>query len=159
MIPTLVEYFNSPWALLPPGVHWASLDEVETAFATNDKRRRIYAGFVDGCGRLRIAGCRTVWVDGSFVSAKPRPRDFDACWDPTGVDPTILDPVFLQFADGRAAQKAKFKGEFFPSSMTCIDVGATFLEFFQQEHFTGKRKGIIGISLSADPRLSGKVQP
>ena len=85
--------------------------------------------------------------------------DFDACWDPSGVDPGRLDPVFLQFANGREAQKAAFKGEFFPSSMMSVDVGQVFVDFFQQDRFTGKPKGIISIPLSANLLLSRKVQP
>ena len=158
MIPALVHLPGSPWPALPPGVHQASLGEVATAFATNPWRRSLFDGLVDASGRLQRAGCPTVYLDGSFVSGKPKPGDFDACWDPMGVDQTKLDPVFLQFANGRAAQKMAFKGEFFPSSMLCADVGRTFVEFFQHDRFTGKQKGIVSIPLSADPLLSGKVQ-
>jgi hypothetical protein len=77
---------------------------------------------------------------------------------PTGVDSKKLDPVFLDFKNGRAAQKAAFRGEFFPSSLICADVGQAFVDFFQVDRFTGKTKGIISISLSADPVLSRKVQ-
>lgn len=140
-------------------MHQASLDEVAAAFATNPWRRDLFDGLVDASGRLLRAGCPKVYLDGSYVSGKPKPGDFDACWDPTGVDPTRLDPVFLDFENSRAAQKAEFKGEFFPSSMTCMDVGQTFLEFFQRDRFTGRQKGIISILLLADPLLSGKVQP
>jgi len=159
MIPELVPLPGSPWAVLPPGEHAASLREVAAAFATNVWRRTLFDGLVLASGKLRLAGCPTVYLDGSYVTGKPRPGDFDACWDPTGVDPTKLDPVFRQFANGRAAQKAKFKGEFFPSSMMCADVGREFLDFFKLDRFTGKQKGIISIPLSADPLLSGKVQP
>lgn len=159
MIPALVPLLGSPWTVLPPGAHMASLDDVAAAFATNAWRRELFDGLVLASGKLRSAGCPTLYLDGSYVTGKPRPGDFDACWDPTGVDPAKLDPVFLEFANGRAAQKAAFKGEFFPSSMLCVDVGQAFVDFFQLDRFTGKQKGIISISLSADPRLSGKVQP
>lgn len=158
MIPALVTLSGSPWPVLPPGIHRASFPDVAAAFATNAWRREIFDGLVDASGRLRVAGCPTVFLDGSFVSGKPKPGDFDACWDPFGVDPARLDPVFLQFANGREAQKAAFKGEFFPSSMVCADVGQAFVEFFQLDRFTGKQKGIISIPLSADPFLSRKVQ-
>jgi hypothetical protein len=139
-------------------VHQANLDEVEAAFATNTWRRELFAGLVDALGRLRTAGCPTVFLDGSYVTGKPRPADFDACWDPSGVDLSKLDPVFLKFENGRAAQKAAFKGEFFPSSLICADVGQTFVEFFQLDRFTGDKKGIISISLSTDPVLLRRVQ-
>lgn len=93
------------------------------------------------------------------MSGKPTPGDFDACWDPSGVDPGKLDPVFLQFENERQAQKAAFRGEFFPSSVMCSDVGRAFVDFFQLDRFTGKQKGIISIALLADPLLSRKVQP
>jgi len=157
MIPALVDLAGSPWPLLPPGVHQASLHEVAAVFATNPWRRNLFDGLVDASGRLLLAGCLTIYLDGSYVSGKPKPGDFDACWDPVGVDPSKLDPVFLEFGNGRAAQKAAFKGEFFPSSMMCADVGRAFVEFFQQDRFSGKQKGIISITLSADPLLSGKV--
>lgn len=159
MIPDLVPLLGSPWSVLPPGTHKASLQDVETAFATNARRHELFDGLVDASRKLRLSGCRTIYLDGSYVTGKPRPNDFDACWDPSGVDLAKLDPVFLQFANGRATQKAAFKGEFFPSSMMCADVGKAFIDFFQLDRFTGKQKGIISISLSVDPLLSGKVQP
>ncbi len=159
MIPQLIAMEGSPWAVLPPGVHQADLDDVETAFATNAWRRELFDGLVDAAGRLRSARCSTIYLDGSYVTGKPRPGDFDACWDPAGVDGGKLDPVFLDFRNGRAAQKAAFKGEFFPSSMMSADVGRAFVEFFQLDRFTGKKKGLISISLSADPVLLRKVQP
>ena len=127
------------------------------AFATNTWRRELFGGLVHASTKLKLAGCPRIYLDGSYVTGKPRPNDFDACWDPTGIDPAMLDPVFLDFANGRAAQKAAFKGEFFPSSMTCVDVGQSFVDFFQLDRFTGNQKGIISIPLSADPLLSGKV--
>lgn len=158
MIPALVPLRGSPWIVLPPGMHAASLEDVAAAFGTNAWRRELFEGLVLASGKLRSAGCMAIYLDGSYTTGKPRPVDFDACWDPTGVDPAKLDPVFLDFSNGRAAQKAAFKGEFFPSSMMCVDVGQAFVDFFQVDRFTGKQKGIISISLSADPLLSGRVQ-
>ena len=41
------------------------------------------------------ASCQTGYLDGSFVSSKLEPGDFDACWDEKGVDLDKLDPVLL----------------------------------------------------------------
>ena len=157
MIPALVSLPGSPWTVLPPGIHAAGLEDVAAAFATSAWRRELFEGLVLACGKLRLAGCPTIYLDGSYVTGKPRPSDFDACWDPSGVDHTKLDPVFLRFSNSRAAQKAAFKGEFFPSSMMCADIGQAFVDFFQLDRFTGTQKGIISIPLSDDPFLSGKV--
>lgn len=147
MIPSLVDVPGAPWPLLPPGIHQATVDEVGAMFATNSTRAQLFAGFVDACGRLKSAGCSKVYLDGSFVSEKDHPGDFDACWDPAGVDGSKLDPVFLNFDPGRATQKREFGGEFFPSTVPADAFGRTYIDFFQQDRITGNPKGIIAISL------------
>ena len=92
-------------------------------------------------------GCSTVYLDGSFVSAKLIPGDFDACWDESGVDVASIDPVLLDFAGGRANQKAKFGGELFPASLNADGLGTLFLEFFQIDKDTGSQKGIVALDL------------
>lgn len=74
------------------------------------------------------------------MTAKREPNDFDGCWDVEGVDLEKLDPVWLKFDSGRAAQKAKFKGEMFPGQLDEGETGVTFLEFFQVDRHTGKAK-------------------
>lgn len=96
---------------------------------------------------LKVAGCRTAYVDGSFVTGKETPNDFDACWEEEGVDPDLLDPVLLIFDPGRATQKAKFLGELFPASFISGEEGLSFLDFFQTDRNTGERKGIVAIDL------------
>lgn len=105
------------------------------------------AGLREAMQSLKNAGCRTVYIDGSFVTDKEIPGDFDACWEEAGIDPLKLDPVLLTFANGRAAQKAKYLGELFPASFVADDDGFTFLQFFQTDRDAGKPKGIISIDL------------
>ena len=133
--------------LLPPGVHWASWDEFIDRFGTSSWRRGLAAGIRAAIDNLREAGCPTVYINGSFVTAKEIPNDFDACWEEGGVDPTIVDPVLLTFDPGRVTQKAKYLGELFPSSAIASGDGFSFLEFFQTDKETGCRKGIIAIDL------------
>ena len=59
-------------------------------FAFNPRRHRMLAGFRQACEELRKAGCRLVYLDGSFVTRKDRPGDFDACWDVQNVDDAKL---------------------------------------------------------------------
>ena len=96
---------------------------------------------------VKRAGCGTVYADGSFVTAKEVPNDFDACWEEARVDPTILDPVLLTFDPGRVTPKAKYLGELFPASIVASADGFSFLEFFQMDKEAGARKGIITIDL------------
>ena len=104
--------------------------------------------------QLRIAlasGSRILYLDGSYVTDKDRPLDFDGCWDATGVSGQSLDPVLLSFGNRRAAQRAKYYGELFPSSAVADRQGATCLDFFQQDKQTGQPKGIVAIGLEAFP--------
>ncbi len=148
MIPKLVD-INGLWNVLPPGIHAATMDEIMNDFATNSPRRLLYEGFVKGASALSQAGCATLFLNGSFISDKPTPGDYDACWDPIGVEPLKLDPVFLDFSDSRKNQKAKFGGEFFPSSASA-DGSRTFVEFFQIDKYTGTPKGILRINLKPE---------
>jgi hypothetical protein len=156
MIPALVPVPGAPWDVLPPGLHPATLAEVATVFATNAKRRALYDGLLLASAALRAAGCANLYLDGSYVTAKTTPGDYDACWDPTGMNRAKLDPVFLDFNNKRQAMKDKFGGEFFPANMPNT-AKQTILDFFRVERFTGKEKGILLIVLSADPALLGRA--
>jgi hypothetical protein len=133
--------------LLPEGIHPATLDEVQERFGGNERRRKLLAGLVSALLLLRAAGCRRVYINGSFVTAKERPNDVDVCWDIEGVDADALDDVFFDFADGRAAQKARFGCEFFPAQTPEGVTGRAFLEFFQIDKQAGEPKGIIELKL------------
>jgi hypothetical protein len=131
---------------LPPGVHTATWPELASYFGTTPHRRALLAGLRAAVEALRAAGCRRVYIDGSFVTAKRRPNDFDGCWDMEGVDPDQLDPVLLTFDRGRAAQKAKYRGELFPAQFMEGASGTTFLDFFQLDK-EGSPKGIVALDL------------
>jgi hypothetical protein len=148
MIPSLTDIGSPvPWGVLPPGVHDTTLSEIEARFATTPHRRWLFAGFERAVHALAVAGCATLYLDGSFVTDKPHPDDYDGCWEVTGVDLTKLDPVLLEFANKRAAQKAKFFGEMFIAELPGAP-GLTFLEFFQIEKFSGRPKGILRVQLA-----------
>jgi hypothetical protein len=143
MIPDFVD-IGGPWYVLPPGVHVATLEEIEKRFAISNHRKHLFSGFKKGVLALRKAGCRKIFLDGSFVTAKPIPADFDVCWDPMGVDTAKLEPVFLDFSDGRKKQKEHFYGEFFPAHLSA-DGRHPFFDFFQVDKYTENPKGIICI--------------
>lgn len=144
MIPGFVDIGGS-WKVLPPGVHFATLKEIEEQFAISDHRKYLFSGFRKGVLALRKAECRKIFLDGSFVTEKPVPCDFDVCWDTTGVDISKLDTVFLDFSDGRKKQKERFQGEFFPANRIA-DSNCFFVDFFQIDKYTGNAKGIICIN-------------
>ena len=63
----------------------------------------------------------------------------------------------LTFANSRAAQKAKYYGELFPSTIPANRAGVILIEFFQVDRFTGAAKGIVAVDLTADPMLQPTV--
>jgi hypothetical protein len=119
------------------------------ALAMHGDARDLGRRLLDTLRSLKHAGCRVVYLDGSFVTAKELPGDFDACWEISGVDPGRLDRELLDFRDRRAAQKARSGGELFPAETAAEPVGITFLDYFQRDRDTGKPKGIIAIDPGA----------
>lgn len=68
------------------------------------------------------------YVNGSFVTAKDEPDDFDTCWQAADGDSGLLDCVQLDFSDRRRAQKAKSGGEPFPAELPANPAGTRFLD-------------------------------
>ena len=132
---------------LPPGIHEATWNELAARFGHTPHRQSLLVGLRQALEALRRAGCRRVYIDGSFVTAKAVPGDFDACWDAAGVDPDRLDPVLMDFSRRRAAQKAKYGGEMFVSDAPADLLGTRFLEFFQRDTHTAQPKGIVAMDL------------
>jgi hypothetical protein len=119
VIPNLIDLINSPWKVLPQGIHNATLVEVEAMYATTPYRRELFNGLVLAAIALAASGCPSLYLDGSYVTGKPKPSDFDGCWDPAGVNPALLDPVLLDFSNKRQNQKNKYKGGALPFSKLC----------------------------------------
>ena len=143
----MIPDFNQD-GLLPQGIHVPSdWNEFKSRFGWNSHRQNLLTGMKSALISLESAGCQCVYVDGSFVTNKERPNDFDICWDMTGVEVLSLDPLFLKFDSSRLAQKIKCLGEFFPANFTESGSGKTFLEFFQIDRVTGNPKGIIVLKL------------
>lgn len=137
---------------LPPGIHAVTWRELEARCGSNPHRWHLMSGLRRAAEVLKIAGCQTVYVDGSFVTSKDVPSDFDGCWERKGMSLVTLqaaDPVLLIFANRRLAQKAKYFGELFPADLTESGSGLTFLSFFQRDKDTGRAKGILALDLGS----------
>jgi len=137
--------FDSTGAL-PPGIHSASWDEIVDRFAWTDYRAEILDGLFDALAALRAAGCQRAYLDGSFVTDKEVPGDYDLIWETTGVDLARLDPVFFDVKPPRAAQKARYRGDLLPNVVESGS-GMPFVDFFQNNKLTGGRKGIVTINV------------
>lgn len=135
-----------PDGTLPPGEHEATWREIVQTFGTTPHRRGLLAGLRRALQALRDAGCRRAYIDGSFVTTTPLPRDYDGCWETLSVDADALDPVLLDLDFPRTQQKEKYGGEMFPASWPADRQGRTFRDFFQADR-DGNPKGIVVIDL------------
>lgn len=143
----LVIAFETSSGYLPAGVYNMAMGQFVRSFAWNTRRRFLYSGLARAIASLQAAGCRAVIVNGSFVTAKELPGDWDAAFDPVGVDPARLDPILIKHDDGRKAMKAKYLGDMFPwSTVACSASGSVYREFFQRDR-AGHPKGIVELQL------------
>jgi hypothetical protein len=143
MIPEFDENGN-----LPPGVHWAEWSEFKERFAYNRRRVLLISGLEIAMQELQAAGCRVIYINGSFTTSKSDPGDFDACYDRETVDTDYLRvnaPRLFNHYD-RAGMKARYKGEIFPSNQPVGNYGENSFEFFQRDR-RKRKKGIIAIDL------------
>ena len=134
---------------LPPGIHDASWCDVAGRFGGNSHRERLLEALLTACRDLAEAGCKELLLDGSFVTAKALPGDYDATWETVGVDFNRLDPVLLDLKHPRAAMKAKYLGDLFPASVHAAP-GALFRDFFMTDR-NGVQKGVVLIDLGSLP--------
>ena len=134
---------------LPPGIHTATWEEVVARFGGNPQRNRLLDGLRRAVSSLLDAGCPRIYLNGSFVTNKPEPNDFDVTWETEGVDFTKVAPLLLDRHDiliyKRRRQQALFGGELIPDRYFGLDS----LSAFQRDRF-GTPKGIIAIDLTGD---------
>jgi hypothetical protein len=95
---------------LPPGVHKASLAEVEHRFAHNATRKALFVGLARVVAILSEAKCPEVHLDGSYITTKEEPDDYDLCFEPTGLKATEELRKFLSNKEGR---KTEYLGDIF----------------------------------------------
>lgn len=145
--------------LLPEGIHETTWELFCTHFGKSSRKRKELIKKIEVViNILKEVGCKELYIDGSFVTTRNRPRDFDACWLREGVDLSRLNQIapILKRAPGffRGVDcKQKYGGDIFPltrlvpnpKSGAARDI--TYLEFFQMDKESGQQKGIILLKL------------
>lgn len=132
---------------LPPGIHTATWDEFVERYALTIHRRQLLDGMKRLIDHLKSVNCRSLFVNGSFVTNKERPNDYDACWNVVGVKFEQIDPILLRADDvGKQDMLKKYGGDIRPDLFSPVETSGTYLEFFQIDR-NGEAKGIIELSL------------
>lgn len=146
MIPEFNEEGN-----LPHGIHEASMDEVETRFGYNAKRQWLLEGLRVLIVDLKKSGCSRIFLDGSFVTKKDVPGDYDLCWSVEGVTEMSVDKRLVDLSpQGRAIHATRYRGDIFPAEVPEGRSGKLFIEFFMTDKNTGNPKGIVSINIGDD---------
>lgn len=139
--------------VLPPGRHACDWTELVTRYGTGGRRQKLIVGLLNGLQVLKRAGCRTAYIDGSFVTAKLLPNDVDVAYEAGEIELLRLrqlDPVFFDFSSQRFQQRKKYSAEFFIADTPCDLQKRTFLDFFQEDR-DGSPKGILILNLEVLP--------
>lgn len=95
---------------MPPGVHTVTLTEVENKFAYNVRRKALSAGLSNVIRILKEANCLEVFLDGSYITTKEEPDDYDLCFEPTDLQPTEELRALLSAKENR---KTEYLGDIF----------------------------------------------
>lgn len=133
--------------VLPPGIHAAAWPEIEERFGRSPRRRDLLDGLRRALRDLRAAGCRRVYLNGSFVTAKEDPNDYDLCWEEEGINFDLLPAVLLSAVGDRPTMQAAYGGDIFPIGFQPGLAGWRMLELFQLRKHAFGFKGIISIDL------------
>lgn len=131
---------------LDPGIHTMTWEEFFIEFSFSPKRKVLLEGLKKVVDILKATGCSNVYIDGSFISSRLEPNDWDACFE---CAPTVIREVYKEFPllDIKE-QKKTYGGELYPASTEADAYRTPYLEFFQQITGTPFKKGIIRIQLN-----------
>jgi len=135
---------------LPSGIYEANLMEIEAKFTFTLKRKGHFKHLKLLIVDLIAIGCKTIYIDGSFITKKALPNDIDICWESKGVDlinAKMNMPILWDLNFPRNAQQNKYHADIFPANCFELSSKLYFLDFFQFDKNTGKAKGIIKLEI------------
>jgi hypothetical protein len=145
--------FDTLTGNLLPGVHEAMWADVLTRFGYTPHRLALLAGLKLALDNLRAAGCRRVYIDGSFVTAKEAPHDFDACCllGSSGRERRVARPGVAGLLPEASGTKGEVRWELFIAHQIADPrTGRRFVEFFQHDRLNNP-KGIVALDLGDLP--------
>ena len=130
--------------IFKPGIYEYTLEKLERDFATNKKRKDLFEDIKRLAKELKDAGCEFLYIDGSFITRKETPGDFDACWEPFVRNNKQVNALLLEDSTFASSwRKEMFSGDIFPRFGEYGDR----VEKWQVDSRNGKVKGVISIDL------------
>lgn len=134
---------------LPAGIYEASFEEVKVRFGLSRQRQKLLMSMQYLLHQCNQLNCDILYLDGSFISSKLNPKDYDACWDTTHENREwVLNNVAdTSLNSDSETQKEYFGGEIYPAFVKApLLPELTILEYFQRTK-EGEAKGIIMLKL------------
>ena len=132
--------------VLPRGCHVATLRELRKRFGSQNRtRKRLMSRISAVAARARKAGARRLYMNGSFVTSKSEPGD----WDGVLVVPIEFDAAG---GDGRFfLNRSRLKREFASDLFVVREDDPEILGYYLSELFAtdreGRPKGIVLLRL------------
>lgn len=136
--------FNAA-GLLPQGIHTTTWENFQKEFGFTPCRKELLKGLHKVFFLLTECGCEALYIDGSMVTDKPEPDDWDACFKGSKeaierLKQTDPDLVLDDFAK-RERQKAKYGGELYPADVYA-EKDSNYIEFFQHVKGSKRKKAL-----------------
>lgn len=135
-------HFNED-GVLDPGIYTMSWEEFAAQFSFSPQRKRLLIGLEKAIKILKETNCTAIYIDGSFVTSKLEPNDWDACFDCN-----LKYQMDVIRAYPFDTQEELYGGELFFAESRADFYGTKFKDFFQQITGTAKKKGIVKIELN-----------
>jgi hypothetical protein len=139
-------------ALRPSGFYDIGIDDLERIFvgpfgAAGSHRRRMCERFKAWFSAMEELGVPfEVWIDGSFVTAKPKPADIDIVWLFDGESIQRLKPETVDRLDELMdSAMLKYSCHVFPAPKEDADVCIRWKEMFEGYRNKKQSKGLFRI--------------
>jgi hypothetical protein len=149
MIPDFYIYDNIGY--LPEGLHNAKWLEFKEKFDFSFKRKKILSGILSFGRLIKQAGGKKIYIDGSFVTNKKIPKDWDGCYCMCELNLSIASTLIQNTNINRTKIKKEYFGDVFAEDCIEASSGLPFIDFFQRIRGTDKKKGIIVLDLETMP--------
>ncbi len=150
MIPDFIDTNTDfDFKILPEGIWKTTLEHIKLKLLFSERRIELFDGLMLCLIDLKEVGCKTVFIDGSFVTNKEDPTDIDVAYSPFGGFSwdklSELHPVFLKSRDER---KRKYNCDIFDAYSEADNNQTIFRDFYQKiEGIKNIKKGILKINL------------
>ncbi|MDR0864863.1 MAG: hypothetical protein LBO74_08025 [Candidatus Symbiothrix sp.] len=131
--------------VLNPGIYEMTWKDFHTFFLFSPRRKELLEGLKKVIDILQDVGCTIIYIDGSFVTEKIEPGDWDACVE---CPPSKIQDLYNKYPlFDKKEQKRLYKGELFDALSIADRNENNYISFFQQIRGKNIKKGIIKIKL------------